>query len=44
MAGFVGCLESEEAEEGAEKIDGKGNILLHLMFQSCDSNLSLSLC
>lgn len=38
MAGFVECLESEEAEEGAEKVDGEGNIML---FSFCCGNLSL---
>lgn len=33
MAGFVECLESEEAEEGAEKVDGEENIMWH--FFSC---------
>lgn len=28
MAGFVECLESEEAEEGAEKVDGEGKYLV----------------
>lgn len=34
MAGFVECLESEEAEEGAEKLDGEGNILRILYLYS----------
>lgn len=32
MAGFVDCLESEEAEEGAEKVDGKGKHLVTSVF------------
>lgn len=28
MAGFVECLESEEAEEGAEKVDGERKYLV----------------
>lgn len=41
MAGFVECLESEEAEEGAEKVDGKGNPVapVLMLFQSCNNNL-----
>lgn len=32
MAGFVECLESEEAEEGAEKVAGKGQYRVTLLF------------
>lgn len=31
MAGFVECLDNEEAEEGTEKEDGKRNVLLSNM-------------
>lgn len=41
MAGFVECLESEEAEEGAEKVDGEGNILWRL--HSCCFNPSTTI-
>lgn len=44
MAGFVECLESEEAEEGAEKLDGERNILRNLYLYSFrTSALSASL-
>lgn len=44
MAGFVECLESEEAEEGAEKVEGERNILW--CPYSCCSNAAaaISLC
>lgn len=39
MAGFVECLESEEAEEGAEKVDGKGKHLVTFMqIQNCSNH------
>lgn len=44
MAGFVECLESEEAEEGAEKVAGEGQYCVTLIFvqiQSCNSVPSL---
>lgn len=30
MAGFVECLDNEEAEEGTEKEDGEKSTVLHL--------------